>query len=221
MFKKLIMPLFAAALFSPFMYADVEGSVGVSSDYFYRGISQNDGNPAVNLELEWSRDGFYAGTWTSNVDFGSGAGSELDLYLGFAGSVSSIDYDIGYVMYTYPSTGFEDSNFSEIYLNTSFKNLTLGVALNVNSDIDDDQAFGAGDIYTYSSYTFDLPQEYSMTLTGGIYTFDENEYLYGDSDYRHLQVDISKSDFTFSVSKATKESGNDDVKVLISWSQSF
>ena len=202
--------------------AEVSMNIGVTSNYMWRGVTQTADSAAVSGGVDYSADnGFYAGTWTSNVDFGTGAGSELDLYLGFAGSVSSIDYDIGYVMYTYPSTGFEDSNFSEIYLNTSFKNLTLGVALNVNSDIDDDQAFGAGDIYTYSSYTFDLPQEYSMTLTGGIYTFDENEDLYGDSDYSHLQVDISKSDFTFSVSKATKESGNDDVKVLISWSQSF
>lgn len=207
----------------PFVAAsEVSMNLGVTSNYMWRGVTQTSDNVAVSGGIDYANDnGFYAGLWSSNIDFGTESGSEIDLFIGYAGSFTSMDYDIGYVMYQYPTTGFEESNFSELYLNTSFDSLTLGVALNVKSDIDDDQAFGAGDIYTYASYSFDLPQEYSLTLTAGIYTFDEDEVLYGDSDYSHLQVDISKSDFTISISKATEGSGNDDVKVFANWAQSF
>jgi uncharacterized protein (TIGR02001 family) len=202
--------------------AEVSMNAAVTSNYMWRGVTQTGDDAAVSGGIDYNHEnGFYAGAWTSNVGFGAGSGSEVDFYVGHTGTLSSIDYDIGYVMYKYPATGFEESDFSEVYLNTSFNNFTLGLALNVNSDIDDDQAFGTGDIYTYASYYFALPQEYSMTLTGGIYNFDEDEVIYGDSDYSHVQVDISKNDFTLSVSKASDESGSDDVKVFVTWAQSF
>jgi uncharacterized protein (TIGR02001 family) len=219
-FKKLTTASLVLLSFST--VAEVSMNVGVTSNYMWRGVTQTIGDTSVSGGIDYSSEnGFYAGAWTSNVDFGDGSGSEVDLYVGYAGTLSNIDYDIGYVMYVYPTNGFEESDFSEMYFNTSFNNFTLGLALNVNSDIDDDQAFGTGDIYTYASYSFELPQEYSVTLTGGIYSFDENEAIYGDSDYNHVQLDISKNDFTLSVSKATEESGSDDVIVFATWAQSF
>ena len=202
--------------------AEVSMNLGVTSNYMWRGVTQSDDGVAISGGIDYANDnGFYAGVWTGNVDFGASSGSEVDLYVGYASSINSIDYDIGYVMYTYPNSGFEDSNYSEISLKTSYESLTLGVALTVISDIDDDQAFSTGDIYTHASYSFELPQEYSLTLTGGIYTFDENESLFGNNDDSHIQVDINKSDFTFSVSKATEESGSDDLNVFASWKKSF
>ena len=35
MFKKIFLPLIAVACFAPLTYADVSGSVGVDSDYFW------------------------------------------------------------------------------------------------------------------------------------------------------------------------------------------
>jgi uncharacterized protein (TIGR02001 family) len=170
--------------------AEVSMNAAVTSNYMWRGVTQTGDDAAVSGGIDYNHEnGFYAGAWASNVGFGAGSGSEVDFYVGYAGTLSSI----GYVMYKYPASSFERSDFSEVYLNTSFNNFTLGLALNVNSDIDDDQAFGTGDIYTYASYYFALPQEYSMTLTGGIYNFDEDEAVYGDSDYSHVQVDISKN----------------------------
>lgn len=219
-FKKLTTASLVLLSFST--VAEVSMNVSVTSNYMWRGVTQTGDDAAVSGGIDYnSENGFYAGAWTSNVDFGDGSGSEIDLYMGYTGTLSNIEYDIGYVIYKYPASGFEESDFSEVYINTSFNNFTLGLALNVNSDIDDDQAFGTGDIYTYASYSFELPQEYSLTLTGGIYTFDEDEAVYGDSDYSHVQLDISKNDFTLSVSKASEESGSDDIKVFATWAQSF
>jgi len=202
--------------------AEVSMNLGVTSNYMWRGVTQSNDSAAISGGIDYTNDnGLYAGVWTSNVDFGAGSGSEVDLYVGYASSINSIDYDIGYVTYTYPVSGFEDSDYREVSLKTSYKSLTLGVALTVSSDIDDNQAFSTGDIYTHASYSFKLPQEYSLTLTGGVYTFDENESIFGDNDYNHIQIDINKSDFTFSVSKAAEESGSDNLKVFAGWTKLF
>ena len=48
----------------------------------------------------------------------------------------------------------------------------------------------------------------------------------GDVNYAHGQIDVTKSagdwgDFTFTLSKAQEESGDDDAKFVVSWSKSF
>jgi hypothetical protein len=50
-----------------------------------------------------------------------------------------------------------------------------------------------------------------------MYTFDADEF----DSYSHIQADISKGDFAFSISKATDDSGDDDIKFVASWSTSF
>ena len=102
MFKKFFLPLFAVACFAPLTYADFSGSVGVDSDYFWRGVSQNDGNHAVSLNLEYQGNGFYAGAWGSQVDFGNEVNHEYDYYAGYALAVSDkLSIDVGVIQYTY------------------------------------------------------------------------------------------------------------------------
>src|SRR5882757_2260456 len=59
------------------------GSLAVTSDYRFRGISQNDGHfaPQGSLNLT-GPDGWYAGTWGSQLDFDDHAGTsvEWDIY---------------------------------------------------------------------------------------------------------------------------------------------
>jgi hypothetical protein len=72
-------------------------------------------------------------------------------------------------------------------------------------------------MYYHVSYGFELPNEFALTLTAGYYDFDAGS----DGDYSHIQADISKGDFTFSISKAQEESGDDDMKLVVSWGTSF
>ena len=61
--------------------AEVYANVAASSNYFWRGITQTQDGAAVSGGIDYSNDsGFYAGTWVSNVDFGSKTSYELDLY---------------------------------------------------------------------------------------------------------------------------------------------
>jgi len=69
-------------------HAELSGTVGVVSDYDFRGISLSAKDPALQGSIDWAADsGFYAGAWASNIDYGDGydGNIELDLYAGFAG----------------------------------------------------------------------------------------------------------------------------------------
>ncbi len=208
----------ATAGFSQASYAAVEANIGATSNYLWRGVSQSSDGVSVSGGLDYSHEsGFYAGTWIGAIDFGSGNGTENDYYLGYGGEAGDFGYDVGYIYYAYPESGFEDSNFGEIYFNGSYADFGFGVAYTVNSQVAEGSLFDTGDMYYNVSYGFELPEEYTLGLTYGYYDFDAGS----DSDYGHFQVDIAKGDFTFTISKADDESGDDDTKFVVSWGTTF
>jgi uncharacterized protein (TIGR02001 family) len=80
--------------------------VDATSDYVSNGISQTGGKPALQAYLEVDANGFYAGTWLSNVDFGTNDDVEIDLYLGYRTRFDSGFYlDVGYAHYFYDDSG--------------------------------------------------------------------------------------------------------------------
>ena len=70
------------------------GNIGLYSEYVFRGLSQTDGDPAIQGGFDYAHSsGLYLGTWASNVswlkdfDAYSGGGSmEWDFYGGFKGT---------------------------------------------------------------------------------------------------------------------------------------
>ena len=97
-------------------FAEVTANAAVSSNYFWRGITQTADKAQVSGGIDYGHSsGFYAGTWASNVDFGGDSPSyELDFYTGYSGRTGDIGYDVGYIYYAYPdATG--SSDFGEIY----------------------------------------------------------------------------------------------------------
>jgi uncharacterized protein (TIGR02001 family) len=100
----------------------VSGSVGLVSDYRFRGVSQSDGNLAVQGGITIAHSsGFYIGTWGSNLagwgTFG-GANMELDLIAGYKVPVGGGALDVGATWYMYPS-GFDNTDFIEPYAKLS------------------------------------------------------------------------------------------------------
>ncbi|TXC71876.1 hypothetical protein FSB78_13615 [Sphingomonas ginsenosidivorax] len=113
----------------------VTGSVGLVSDYRFRGVSQSDENLAIQGGLTATHEsGLYVGTWGSNLagwgTFG-GANMELDLIAGFKLPVGGGSLDVGATWYMYPN-GFDNTDFIEPYAKLSGTagpvNLTAGVA---------------------------------------------------------------------------------------------
>lgn len=86
----------------------ISGSVTLTTDYVFRGVSQTDGGAAIQGGFEYENGIFYAGLWGSNVNFGATAPTEtasmeLDAYFGFRPTTGPIDWDIGIVGYFYPN----------------------------------------------------------------------------------------------------------------------
>jgi uncharacterized protein (TIGR02001 family) len=179
MFKKLLMPLFAAACLSPFMYADVSGSVGVDSDYFWRGVSQNDGNPSMNLNLEYQGNGFYAGTWIGQVDYGNEVKHENDFYAGYALALTDdMAIDVGLIQYKY-DTLIEDSE--EVYVGVSLNNFGMYHHVNLdNSDL----------TYTQMKYTLPFITQLDVSVGYALHS-DEAAVMMGGMD-DHFMVSVSK-----------------------------
>jgi uncharacterized protein (TIGR02001 family) len=114
----------------------VTGSVGLVSDYRFRGVSQSDKGMAVQGGITVSHEsGLYAGTWGSNLGgwgrFG-GSNMELDLFAGYAASLGEgTTLDVGLTWYMYPS-GADTTDFAEPYVKLSHEfgpgKVLLGVA---------------------------------------------------------------------------------------------
>jgi uncharacterized protein (TIGR02001 family) len=89
-------------------------NVGVTSDYIFRGFSQNDRNPAVQGGVDLTYGIAYAGIWASAVKLGDNtyeypfkASAEVDLYAGvkpvWKTSLGDINFDFGAIYYAYPA----------------------------------------------------------------------------------------------------------------------
>jgi uncharacterized protein (TIGR02001 family) len=78
---------------SPCIAADEwAGSLGVTSDYFVRGISRTSNEPALQLDLHYyNSNGFLAGVFASNsqINPGQPKDAELSGYIGFAWNLSA------------------------------------------------------------------------------------------------------------------------------------
>lgn len=114
----------------------VSGSATIASDYRFRGVSQSDGEMAVQGGITVGHEsGAYAGVWGSNLagwgTFG-GANMELDLIAGYKAKLSgNATLDVGATWYMYPG-GADKTDFVEPYVKltgtTGPATLTAGVA---------------------------------------------------------------------------------------------
>lgn len=76
---------------------------GIASDYIFRGVNQNvSDDPQIFAGIDLSYGIFYAGGWASNVDFGTKAGLETDIYAGFKPTLGPVTFDFGLLGYLYP-----------------------------------------------------------------------------------------------------------------------
>ncbi|MBM4196270.1 MAG: hypothetical protein FJ197_04110, partial [Gammaproteobacteria bacterium] len=55
--------IIAAMLAAAAARAEVSASVGVYTDYDFRGISQTEGDPAIQASFDYAGDLFYASLW--------------------------------------------------------------------------------------------------------------------------------------------------------------
>lgn len=114
---------------------EASGSVAITTDYIYRGISQAEQDPAIQGSVDIGINGFYAGAWGSNVNFTDGdeAHVEIDFYAGYARDVGNFSYDVGGIYYTYPGAlGALDYDFFELQANGGYDFGPVSVSAGLN-----------------------------------------------------------------------------------------
>ncbi len=115
------------------------GSVSVTNDYIFRGLSQTNRKPAFQPGIEYDdASGWYVGAWGSNVSWLSDVSTddarvsnsvEIDGYAGYRGSLSpDWAYDVGLYTYYYP--GSYPASFTRPYTTEAYASLAWkGIAL--------------------------------------------------------------------------------------------
>lgn len=146
----------------------VTGGATLISDYRFRGLTQTNGDGAVQGTINInSKYGFYVGTWASTID-GSGktpllAGygdAEVDLYAGFTKTFSGLTVDGGLLYYYYPSavSGL-NTDFFEPYGSLAY---SIGP---VSAKVGGNYAWG---------------RQAGLDFTGGK---DDSLYVYGEASF--------------------------------------
>lgn len=121
----LLLPSFA-------VQSDTSGSISLASDYFWRGVSQNAGNPALQAGLDWNHDsGLYASAWASQVDFGDDANIEYDLIAGYDLSITDdMTIGAGVIQYNYDA-GYDD--VEELFVDAVWRNTNMTYYVNTDN----------------------------------------------------------------------------------------
>ncbi|MFZ4762445.1 MAG: TorF family putative porin [Alphaproteobacteria bacterium] len=163
------------------------GTVGMTSDYVFRGVSQTNEDAAFQASIDWAHDsGVYAGIWGSNVNFGSGKNSksnagdlETDVYAGYKGKVDAFTYNLGGIYYVYPGAS---SNLDYDYFE-----LTVGGAYD----------FGIASVsaaVNYSPDFFGTADDTAWYYTAGV-SVPLGQYFSASANIGHQNLDTSK-DYT-------------------------
>jgi len=186
--------------------AEFSGTVMMATDYVFRGISNTDGDPAIQGSFDYGHDsGFYAGIWASNVKFRENAdvdaietvqeaSVEIDYYAGLASELDNgLSWEFGAQLVTYP--GAEEAlNYDYwealLALGYSFDQLALEPELIGQAYFSPDY-FGNGGDATYLSglVYLHLPADFGLNLSIGRQTFEEDASL----DYTDTKIGITKA----------------------------
>lgn len=212
--------------------AELSSDLTISSMYLWRGLDISDGKPAVSSTVQYDHEsGFYVGSWfssegmpskvvdvvdntgtptTDTVDIGTnGTSYEVDLYLGYDGSVGDFGYSIGYAGYFYPEAvgSISDSDIMEYILGVSYKDLSLTAYVNAEPD----------DFDEYKYFSLD----YSIDKVGLHYAITSVDKGDGYSDF---SISYALTDaLSWTLSKASgdaiaSDSPQEDPIIMVSYS---
>jgi uncharacterized protein (TIGR02001 family) len=180
----------AMTLTAPAFAQDVtiSGNVALATDYTFRGVSQTDESPAIQggFDATFGSSGFYAGTWASNINFGTGgANLELDVYGGYKFAVDKLNVDIGVIGYLYPGASDDTAelDYWEGYIKPSIAlsdQFTLGGALYYSPEFTGESGDG---FYYEVNGAFLVDPAFSLSGAVGFQTVDATGFFAGEDEY--------------------------------------
>jgi uncharacterized protein (TIGR02001 family) len=185
------------------------GSLSLTSDYVYRGLSQTEGRPAVQGALHvGSESGWSAGIWASTVNraAGPGARSEIDLQLSKAWTLTQ-DWNLllSANHYFYPNDNrAQPYEYDELVASLSYQNrLTATVSWSPNTSRFSRNEFARDRTARSYELTVLQPLAPAWSLYGGVGHYDlkdlfDDGYWYWNAGISYLvgklQMDLSHID---------------------------
>lgn len=211
--------------------ADVTSTVSLASDYTFNGVSQTSNDPALQASVDYAANsGFYAGTWASNVDFGSGDDTniEWDAYLGQYFQLNEkVGLDAGIAYYTYHGDSVSDTyNYPEAYAKFGYSSSLGNSELNFWYSWD---YFGleVNHYIAMIAHTVEVAPGHNIKVTFDRSTSaDENKWAWDGKDaYNHYRVEYMTSwkslDFDLAFENTTMDYDTADARVVLSVSRTF
>lgn len=199
---------------------DLSANISITNNYVWRGLTQTANETAFQGGIDYAwENGFYVGTWLSNVSYDVDDGSddpfsyEHDLYFGYSGETAGgFSYDIGYLYYNYDSQANFD--FGEVALSVGIGGFSasLNVLANTEADEGPGQDFGFGEAtYLSLNYTVGLPNDLELTFHFGNHDGDFNNAFNGAGDsYNDYSISLAKGPFAFTISDTDVDPGDPD-----------
>ena len=120
--------------------SEFSGVATLTSEYIYRGLTMSDGDPALQLGLDYLHDtGLFVGVWASTIDIRSAMGerdTELDYYGGYHyESESPFTATVTLLRYSYPGhTGTHSYDYNEVLVGATWRerySIELGYTSNL------------------------------------------------------------------------------------------
>jgi len=218
--------------------ADVSLTVTAVSDYTLNGISQTQGDPALQVGLDWAGtdglSGVYAGVWTSNVDFGKAdkTNQEVDFYIGKYWQLNDkIGLDTGIAYYTYYGASYaDDYDYPEVYAKFGY-NSSLGDSELNFWYTNDYSGTDADHSVVMLAHKFEVAEGHNI---GFIYkhskSYDEDKFAWGgtnEDSYDHYRIEYTTSWKGIDINLAVEDTSNlasyydADERVVLSIGKTF
>lgn len=204
-------------------------SIGASTDYVYRGVSQTHDSGALQLGANYqSSQGWFVGTWGSNVDpypFGAAA-IELDLYTGIRRSLGE-DFaaTLSYTRYQYlDDPRRAHYNYDEFAVSASYRDILVAtLSYQPDSTLYSDLGFAqrrASFAYELGA-RWPLSNGFALVASAGYYDLSRLfgvKYWAADAGvqyvYRSLTVDLTRYFADPAVSRLYEEASADGAWVF-------
>lgn len=177
----------------------LSGNAAIVSDYRFRGYSQTDFRPAVQVGIDLTHSsGFYLGNWNSNVSnyvFTDG-NLEMDFYGGWKGDLGhGLGLDVGVLQYYYPGSSSPKGGSyknTDLYLGLSYANYSLKYSYTPTDFFSAPDSKGTW--YLDGSATFDLGDGWGLMAHLGYQKLKNQTNMDGDSlgHYVDYKVGVTK-----------------------------
>lgn len=205
--------------------AELSGNVALTSDYVFRGVTQNAEKPAIQGGLDYDfGNGLAIGTWASTIDSVTyaGAGTEFDFYGSYTWELDNgLSVGLGYLRYQYPGTSATANNTDEFSLSLGYdlSSVSLSGYLGYSSDY-----FGP-DATWYWNFGVEAPINDNLSVSAALgYTDDTDVSANSYTDYSvGISWSVGGVDLaaTYTDTSGIASNSNNDERIAFSIGRSF